>query len=275
MKLRSIAFFLSGSLGLLLGLGLIYYPQRVQQKLYQSVATVFLLHHLQPIETQLKGRELTVHFKIPNANAQAEKIRIQKIVQSIPGLEKTIFHWTIEAPETPVTSSPMPAPKEDSVAARRSALQRVRELAFHFDYKRTEMQWSAQGQFVELVTLLKSYPSVRIEILGYADDIGPSDYNIGLSAKRADFVKSLLIEAGIAANRIIAKGLGENKSALNNSVPSASYSEDTNETESVRNTPIRKKMRRVEFRLFDSDGDLETSLLEDSNQKPSESEVST
>ncbi len=63
-----------------------------------------------------------------------------------------------------------------------------------------------------VANFMKRNPGVNVEIKGYADEIGPEDYNIKLSERRAKAVHDLLIEAGIDASRISYKGYGEDTS---------------------------------------------------------------
>jgi outer membrane protein OmpA-like peptidoglycan-associated protein len=51
----------------------------------------------------------------------------------------------------------------------------------------------------------------RVEINGYADDVGDFKYNLDLSEKRAKVVSLLLLEKGIEISRISLKGHGEIK----------------------------------------------------------------
>lgn len=59
---------------------------------------------------------------------------------------------------------------------------------------------------------LKRNPGVNLEIKGYADEIGPEDYNMKLSERRAKAVYDLLIASGIEGGRISYKGYGEDTS---------------------------------------------------------------
>lgn len=59
---------------------------------------------------------------------------------------------------------------------------------------------------------LKRNPGVKVEIKGYADELGPEDYNIKLSERRAKSVYNLLISSGIDASRLSYKGYGEDTS---------------------------------------------------------------
>ena len=59
---------------------------------------------------------------------------------------------------------------------------------------------------------LKRNPGVNLEVKGYADELGPEDYNMKLSEKRAKAVYDLLIASGIDAGRLSFKGYGEDTS---------------------------------------------------------------
>jgi OOP family OmpA-OmpF porin len=61
----------------------------------------------------------------------------------------------------------------------------------------------------EVVPVLERNPGVRIRIDGHTDDRGAAAYNQSLSERRANSVRSYLIEQGIDAGRLEAKGFGE------------------------------------------------------------------
>lgn len=60
-----------------------------------------------------------------------------------------------------------------------------------------------------LASFLKSHPDRAIRIEGSTDSRGTSEYNRLLSEKRANAVKSVLVDAGVSAQRITTAGLGE------------------------------------------------------------------
>jgi OOP family OmpA-OmpF porin len=63
-----------------------------------------------------------------------------------------------------------------------------------------------------VANFMKKNPGVSIEIKGFADEIGPEDYNMKLSEKRAKAVYDLLAASGIDAARLSFKGYGEDTS---------------------------------------------------------------
>ena len=89
-------------------------------------------------------------------------------------------------------------------------------------------------QLKALLEVMKRQPAMVLEIRGYTDNQGGSEYNLELSQKRAEAVVDWLTEKGIESARLSAKGLGEAN-------PVAS-----NQTEAGRTLN-----RRVEFFIVD------------------------
>jgi len=63
----------------------------------------------------------------------------------------------------------------------------------------------------QIVELLKANPNVKIEIGGHTDSVGSSSYNLRLSEARANSVRGYLIQHGIPAERLMARGYGETR----------------------------------------------------------------
>ena len=62
-----------------------------------------------------------------------------------------------------------------------------------------------------LSQLMKSNPSVIVQINGHTDDVGTEQSNILLSQQRADAVVKRLIQLGVPAKSLLAKGYGESR----------------------------------------------------------------
>jgi len=87
-----------------------------------------------------------------------------------------------------------------------------------FSTGRADLKVGATSNLNRLVTFLNRYPDRTVIIEGYTDSVGGADYNLGLSQRRADSVKSYLAEQGIGAMRLTASGKGlSNPVADNNS----------------------------------------------------------
>lgn len=57
---------------------------------------------------------------------------------------------------------------------------------------------------------LAAHPELQVEVAGYTDSRGSDMYNQRLSQSRADAVRGYLIGKGVAADRLSARGFGEN-----------------------------------------------------------------
>jgi outer membrane protein OmpA-like peptidoglycan-associated protein/tetratricopeptide (TPR) repeat protein len=91
----------------------------------------------------------------------------------------------------------------------------------------------SEDELDRLFSLLDQQPALSVEIAGHTDNVGEESDNSSLSLQRAEAVKAYLVAKGIASERLITKGYGEQK-------PIAS-----NETEEGRS-----KNRRTTFRLL-------------------------
>jgi len=65
------------------------------------------------------------------------------------------------------------------------------------------------GRLAELANRVASMPDIRVQLDGFADERGDSDYNQKLSQKRVDFIREQLVSAGVDPSRIQASAHGE------------------------------------------------------------------
>ncbi|MCX6217956.1 MAG: DUF937 domain-containing protein [Spirosoma sp.] len=70
------------------------------------------------------------------------------------------------------------------------------------------MTATSQASINELSTLLKTYPQLQIQLVGYANDAQGGTTNKGLSFKRVNLIKQQLITSGINFQRVDAIGRG-------------------------------------------------------------------
>ena len=63
---------------------------------------------------------------------------------------------------------------------------------------------------------MKVNPSMIIEVGGHTDNVGDDATNMKLSHDRAKAVREYLVNAGIGANRVQAKGYGESNPIATN-----------------------------------------------------------
>jgi len=101
-----------------------------------------------------------------------------------------------------------------------------------FDTNSTEVRPELYSEINRVAGVLNQYPNTLIRVEGHTDAKGSSEYNMDLSKRRANTVKTLLVQRGVADSRIEVVGYGK-------TMPVA-----TNETEAGR-----QKNRRVEIKI--------------------------
>jgi outer membrane protein OmpA-like peptidoglycan-associated protein len=67
-----------------------------------------------------------------------------------------------------------------------------------------------------LAQVLKAYPNAQIQLSGYTDNTGSADANQALSLDRANAIKAMLVNQGVAAGRISAQGFGQDRPVASN-----------------------------------------------------------
>jgi OOP family OmpA-OmpF porin len=82
----------------------------------------------------------------------------------------------------------------------------------YFDFNSTTPTAESASGINFLVQYLRSNPNATADVMGYADEVGDTDYNKTLSQQRAENVKQTLVAAGISASRMTILGNGEDTS---------------------------------------------------------------
>ena len=91
------------------------------------------------------------------------------------------------------------------------------KLMVNFGFDSTVVQEQYFNDLGELAAFLKRLEDVYVDIEGHTDSVGPEDYNLSLSQRRAQAVVDLLVnEHGIAPQRLTAVGFGETQPVASN-----------------------------------------------------------
>jgi outer membrane protein OmpA-like peptidoglycan-associated protein len=81
----------------------------------------------------------------------------------------------------------------------------------YYDFDKSAIRKGAARELDALVQLMKSYPSMEVEMIAHTDSRGGEDYNLDLSLRRAESARKYLIRNSIAESRIKAFGYGESQ----------------------------------------------------------------
>jgi len=102
-----------------------------------------------------------------------------------------------------------------SAAATESAvLQLINDgyIAAYFDTAKSTPNSASASNIGFILNYLKNNPGKNVDITGFADEIGGTEYNNKLAGDRAQAVKTILVRAGISESRITITSRGEDDS---------------------------------------------------------------
>jgi len=124
---------------------------------------------------------------------------------------------TVERSPAPPAAAP---PSKAAVAATGSAPEAVAsgtlatnpfargKVIIFFPYNSNELTPEALAAVDRIAEFLKANPSLKAEIRGYTDSMGAVNYNVSVSAFRANSIKSYLTGKGVNPSNLTAQGLG-------------------------------------------------------------------
>ena len=156
----------------------------------------------------------------------------QRWLRAIGGLS-AILMWLatalLTACATPAPVVTMVAPPAATPQAARAALRSLnfdqREDGFYlslpapliFPFDSTELAAEARDILLNVGRELKNLGIDRTLVYGYTDSVGPPQYNVALSKRRAEMVARSVIDGGYPASRVVVKGLGASLPIADNS----------------------------------------------------------
>jgi outer membrane protein OmpA-like peptidoglycan-associated protein len=85
-----------------------------------------------------------------------------------------------------------------------------------FDTARHTLSAGAREKLAKISGIVVSHPGLQLSIEGHTDSVGTDDYNQQLSERRAESVRSFLVQNGVPAGTITAKGFGESQPVASN-----------------------------------------------------------
>ena len=86
----------------------------------------------------------------------------------------------------------------------------------NFDFDSARLRPESIAILDKAVATLKEWGDVKVEVAGHTDSVGTDEYNLNLSQSRAETVRAYLIDKGIPADRLTAKGYGESMPEADN-----------------------------------------------------------
>lgn len=81
--------------------------------------------------------------------------------------------------------------------------------SIRFDFDKSVIKPEYRDTLNRIAGILMTLKGYRINVYGYTDDVGTQAYNLQLSQRRAEAVRNFLVQAGISATIMSAKGFGK------------------------------------------------------------------
>jgi len=81
----------------------------------------------------------------------------------------------------------------------------------YFDFRKHQIREDQKKVLLRHAEKLKTYPQVKVSLEGHCDERGPKDHNKDLGLKRAESAKKILVEQGIAPERLQTVSYGEER----------------------------------------------------------------
>ncbi len=120
-----------------------------------------------------------------------------------------------------------PVVKKDTVVSRKIRQRKHYTHTIQFGFDSDVVTPDELDKLVDFVNSVSDKEFLRIEIIGYADDVGSEQYNLELSENRAKKIGLYMIERGIPSDQLYREGRGE-----------------------VKNKRPKKENRKVELKIY-------------------------
>lgn len=112
-----------------------------------------------------------------------------------------------------------------------------------YDYNKATLRDASKNELDRLIKLLVENPTLKIELSAHTDSRGGDKYNEDLSQRRAQSCVDYLIKGGIATDRLVSKGYGEQELIISDAEIAKLKFEDEKEEAHQQN-------RRTEFKIL-------------------------
>lgn len=79
-----------------------------------------------------------------------------------------------------------------------------------------ELTPESEKMLLRVLNTLNAYKDMKVEIIGYTDNVGKASNNLRLSQRRANAVRYWILNKGVNPDRVVAKGYGEQNPIADN-----------------------------------------------------------
>ena len=145
------------------------------------------------------------NFKDGNTNLDAQNFGCDKLPETIEVALKPTPKSVAPKPVAPKPVNPLVEGKDEKMYVGKI----IQLDKLFYDYDKDFIRSDAAIELDKVVSLMKEYSSMTIELGSHTDSRGSDTYNQDLSQRRATSAVEYIISKGISRNRLTAKGYGE------------------------------------------------------------------
>ncbi len=132
-------------------------------------------------------------------------------------------HWGLIAPK-PVGAAPAASVREVAAPPRPEPIQDTVDTlltgtVIEFQTGSAALRPESLGVLGAIASTLQKHPEARVQIEGHTDASGSPEENQGLSERRAEAVKTVLVARGVDATRIETLGFGSSRPLVSERTP--------------------------------------------------------
>jgi len=88
-----------------------------------------------------------------------------------------------------------------------------------FDFGKYDLREDAREKLAKLSGIVLAHPGLKLAVEGYTDNVGSDEVNQKLSDKRAETVRTYLVQQGLADTDVTFEGFGKSNPVADNSTP--------------------------------------------------------
>ncbi|EKF75028.1 OmpA family protein [Alcanivorax hongdengensis A-11-3] len=160
-------------------------------------------------------------FEVPLGYTKV--VEKEKIVYQTKEVEKVVAAADSDGDGIPDGRDQCPNTLAGAQVDGKGCLLKNQTISFNnigFELNSAKITASSRPTLDRMADSLKSQTDFNVEIAGHTDSTGSAEYNEGLSDRRAQSVRQYLIDQGVAADRLTAKGYGELEPVASNDTAS-------------------------------------------------------
>lgn len=156
----------------------------------------------------LSARAELEYFKLPSSQMLGDSAHMASV-----GL---VYRFGRSAAPEPVapTPAPAPAPRPTPPPPAPEPVNVTLESDVLFGFDESTISEAGRRELDALVRQINDLDYEAAIVVGHTDRIGTREYNLGLSQRRADAVRDYLVQGGIPANSITARGVANDEATI-------------------------------------------------------------